>query len=163
MQYCSINTRRVARQLAFVRRLRVPSPDPPVYYSCVRAHACSVAVLAHARARAWLPQPGLGICRSSLEKKGGTRKANEGPSARHCLRPCNQQSGQQPEIICYQLGSKVRHAWFLWCFRFAFSQTNFAIHDILIYWNYVTENYWAATVLVFQIRIDILQCNEDFL
>lgn len=37
-----------------------------------------------------------GICRSSLGKKGGTRKANEGPAARPCLRPCNQQPGQQP-------------------------------------------------------------------
>lgn len=39
---------------------------------------------------------GRGICRSSLGKKGGTRKANEGPAARPCLRPCNQQPGQQP-------------------------------------------------------------------
>ena len=62
----------------------------------LRAHACNVAVVAHARARAWLPQLEPGICRSNLEKKGGTRKANEGPPAQPCLRPCNRQPGQQP-------------------------------------------------------------------
>lgn len=73
---------------------------PPVFpCNRVGAHACDVAVAAHARACAWLPQPGARDTSQQLEKKGGTRKANRGPPVQSCLRPCHEHPGQLPRYV----------------------------------------------------------------
>jgi len=75
----------------------------PLLFPCNRvgAHACDVAVVAHAHARAcaWLPQSGARDTSQQLEKKGGTRKANGGPPVQSCLRPCHEHPGQLPRYV----------------------------------------------------------------